>query len=375
MAGDPEKQERPRRATGARSRRTLHAETLGLGAQLAVALDAVSEPILVLDLNGHVVLLNRAFEAWLGLDAQRVLGKPVHVLLPGANRPDWFTAYAHTAEVARVRVRAGDDDAAVELELRPLLDEAGILTHFCAIVQTVATSAPQDARIARPSTLATMGRLAAELAHDINNQLAVVLNYAFVLRRQVQPELVEHMDELQDAAWRASSVARKLVGFGRRPLSEPAPLHLGDTLRELEPLLAHVLQGMTVEMHVAADLPSIVLVPAQAEQLLMGVCLELRELVGPGGRAVLSLGTVELVPGADAPEALTPGRYLLLTATGRIGERPRGEGLLGPAPNRGPDGESPITLTRLTRQLRGHLSVVSSAEEHLLRVLLPARDY
>jgi PAS domain S-box-containing protein len=74
----------------------LHAETLGLGAQLAAALDAVSEPILVLDLSGQVVLLNRAFEAWLGLDAQRVLGKPAHALLAGANRPDWFAAYAQT---------------------------------------------------------------------------------------------------------------------------------------------------------------------------------------------------------------------------------------------------------------------------------------
>jgi PAS domain S-box-containing protein len=369
------KHERPRRATGARNRRTLQAETHGLGVQLAAALDAVSDPLVVVDLTGQVVLLNRAFEAWIGRDAQRVLGKPVEALLAGAGRTDWYIAEVHGAALFAARVRAPGDESVVEVEARPLLDESGTLTHFCAVVKVQAREAPDPARIMHPHTLSTMGRLAAELAHDINNQLAVVLNYGFVLRRQLQPALVEHMDELQAAAWRASAVARKLLGFGRRPLSEPAPVQLGDTLRELEPLLAHVLQGMALELHVEPMLPSVVLVPSQAEQLLMGLCLELRELVGPGGRAVLVLSGVAVVPGADAPEALAPGRYLLLTATGNAGERPRSEGMLTPAPTHGPDVEGPITLHRLTRQLRGHLSLVSSPDRHVLRVLLPASEF
>lgn len=375
MPGDAQHDERPRRATGARSRRTLHAETLGLGAQLSAALDGVSQPLIVIDRAGSVVLLNRAFEAWIGLDAQRVLQAPVQALLHAASEPNWYLANAHSPQPFTTLVQAAKATAPVQLELRPLLDDAGTLTHFCAVVTQGTQELGQLTRLGQPATLATMGRLAAELAHDINNQLAVVLNYSFVLRRSLEPALAEHMDELQGAAWRAASVARKLLGLGRRPLSQPTPLNLGDTLREMEPLLTHVLQGVALEVQVEPHLPTVVLLPSQAEQLLMGLCLELRELVGPGGQARLSLERVELVPGTLAPEGLAPGRYLVLTATGSATERAHDDELaIGGAPPR-QDDAGPVTLQRLAKQARGHLSVASTETSHALRVLLPVREF
>jgi signal transduction histidine kinase len=67
-------------------------------------------------------------------------------------------------------------------------------------------------RSARSELQAALQRVASEIAHDFNNQIAVILNYTFVLLRQMPADspLKAHVSEMQAAAWRASQVAQAI---------------------------------------------------------------------------------------------------------------------------------------------------------------------
>jgi hypothetical protein len=71
---------------------------------------------------------------------------------------------------------------------------------------------PASKRGARTELQAALQRVASEIAHDFNNQIAVILNYTFVLLRQMPADspLKAHVSEMQAAAWRASHVAQAI---------------------------------------------------------------------------------------------------------------------------------------------------------------------
>ena len=100
-----------------------------------------------------------------------------------------------------------------------------------------------------------IGRLAAELSHDLNNDLAAVLNYTFILERQVEGPLREHVVELREAAWRASARARSLKLFGNTRRGELSDLAVDGLLYDLRQVLARVAGELSLRIDLPISLP------------------------------------------------------------------------------------------------------------------------
>jgi hypothetical protein len=88
--------------------------------------------------------------------------------------------------------------------------------------------------------LATMMRVAGSVAHDFNNQIAVVLNYSFILLRELASEAPAraHVEELQHAAWRAADTARHLLQLGDKRPADKGSLDVNDVIREAHAALS-----------------------------------------------------------------------------------------------------------------------------------------
>jgi signal transduction histidine kinase len=102
--------------------------------------------------------------------------------------------------------------------------EEGVRDHFCVVLHGAArpmgvsqqpvqaSDDPRSMRNAMNELQAALQRVASEIAHDFNNQIAVILNYTFVLLRQMPADspLKAHVSEMQAAAWRASQIAQAI---------------------------------------------------------------------------------------------------------------------------------------------------------------------
>ena len=175
------------------------------------------------------------------------------------------------------RLAGGDLDTRIAIDTP---DEFGALARqFNAMT---AALKEHQARLVQSEKLAGIGRLAAGVAHEINNPLAVILGYARVLGRTAAGSLAEDLKVIEDESLRA-----KLIVDGLLEVARPMPL-------EFEPLdLRGVCERSILRLREAGDLDGVELevsgqgtVDGSATKLTQVVLNLLRnaaEAAGPGG--------------------------------------------------------------------------------------------
>ena len=164
-----------------------------------------------------------------------------------------------------------------------------------------------QAQLVQSEKLSSLGRLAASIAHEINNPLAGILTYAKLLIRMLEsgpidePTLaasVKHLRLVQRETERCTAIVRNLLDFARQ-----RPLSLKDTdvvavLEEAVSLVAHqaALKGLTISKTVAA-VPHIQADAGQLRQSVVNIILNGFEAMQSGGILRLGCG-----PSADGKQ-------------------------------------------------------------------------
>ncbi|WP_242344327.1 sensor histidine kinase [Anaeromyxobacter terrae] len=124
-------------------------------------------------------------------------------------------------QAGAARLARGDLDTRFDTDAP---DEFGALARqFNAM--TVALKDHQE-KLVQSEKLAGIGRLAAGVAHEINNPLAVILGYARLLRRKADGAAAEDLKVIEDETLRAKLIVDGLLDLSRPLASEPEPVDL-----------------------------------------------------------------------------------------------------------------------------------------------------
>ena len=94
-----------------------------------------------------------------------------------------------------------------------------------------------------------VGRLAGGIAHDFNNLLTIIKGYAELAEQRtgMQPDLRADIQQIENAAERASTLIRQLLAFSRRQVLQPKIIDLNAIVLGLDKLLGR-LMGEHIEM-------------------------------------------------------------------------------------------------------------------------------
>ena len=158
--------------------------------------------------------------------------------------------------------------------------------------------------------MASLGKLAAVLAHEINNPLAGIRTYARVLRRALAhpteamgqgapasaslPVDADHILRMMESeAARCGDVVRNMLLFSRESPARFAEEPLGPVIERCLMLLRHQaeLLGVAIEGETAPDLPPIVCDAGQIEQMLLALMMNGLEATSAGGSVRVSAGS------------------------------------------------------------------------------------
>ena len=234
-------------------------------AQLAGALDCSSQALIVVDGFGRICIANVAATRLLGADSEHLHHSYVQNHLAALDSEVSVLDQALEGRSA-IDITLADGRRATAT-LSPLLDGRGQPTHACIALALSRT--PADAG------LEAVGRLVAEVAHDVNNQLSAALNYVFILRRRLRAdlELAPHFEELQSTAWRAATLTSGLKLLGPRRSSDAELLNVAGVVDLLAPLLKHVASGSQIEFRLAHEMPAVRVARAHLEQLVVMMTL------------------------------------------------------------------------------------------------------
>ncbi len=132
-----------------------------------------------------------------------------------------------------------------------------------------------------------MASLGAGLAHDLNNLLAVIQNYAELCGEDVaegQMPDPSHLRRVKEAALRAGALTAQLLSYGRSRKGQVERFEVGERLAHLAELLKAALpRQVTLQVDPAPGLLWMEADPAQVDQMVANLVLNARDALPKGG--------------------------------------------------------------------------------------------
>ncbi|MEA2432585.1 MAG: two-component system, cell cycle sensor histidine kinase and response regulator CckA [Actinomycetota bacterium] len=239
-----------------------------------------------------------------------------------------------------------------------------------------------ESRLRQGQKMEAVGQLAGGVAHDFNNILAVILNYAGFLREDLLPgdARLEDVVEIIKAGEKAAQLVHQLLAFSRQEIVEPRVIDLNEVVADLYELL-HRSLGEDIELvyETMDKLPNVLADPGRIDQVLLNLAVNGRDAMVEGGVLTISAGT-ELVAENDRAN-LDAGLYVRLDVsdTGGGMEAGTAERVFEPFFTTKPRGEGTglglATVYGIVKQAHGGVYVESEVGVGTkFSVYLPARE-
>ena len=178
---------------------------------------------------------------------------------------------------------------------------------------TEAALAQSEEQLRQAQKMEAVGRLAGGIAHDFNNLLTAIRGYGDLVLEALSAgdPLRRDIEEIGEAARRASELTGQLLTFSRRQVQQRRVLELNAVVSGLDKMLRRVI-GEDVELKTRLD-PAAGAVhadPGQLEQVLVNLAVNARDAMPTGG--CLSLETSHIDRNAAAAIGLSPAPYACL---------------------------------------------------------------
>ena len=255
----------------------------------------------VLDLHGHVVHANPALRGLLESAGPDVERGAIEVRLEPDDRQRLSAMISHLGDVP---VGAEAQSMVVPFEgprgVPLIVDLQGARLddlHLLLSLRDVTERDRLEKEVARAQRLDSLGMLAGGIAHDFNNLLAGMLVAAGELEQEpdLPAELAPRVQSIAESARRGGALTNRLLQFARGRVSPTVGIDLEAELPDMLDMLGRTL-GRNIEwsIDVEADLPPVRVDEAELEQILVNLCVNARDAMGPrGGRISVTAWTSE----------------------------------------------------------------------------------
>jgi len=281
----------------------------------STALEFAANAIVITDVNGKIVWVNKAFTETTGYSAEEVIGKNPRILKSGELKPSFYKEMWETilsGKVWRDTVVNRRKDGSLNREdmtITPISDGAGKISHFVAIKQDITEleQALSDVRakndelaamtqqLWQASRLATVGELAASVAHELNNPLATISLRLETLAAQLEnDEQKRHAVEIvADETERMGKLVGNLLQFSRRTHQQISTIDAREELDNSVELIEYHLRSNNVKIirEYDSDLPTIQADRQQLRQVFLNLITNASDALTAGGTITLSATT------------------------------------------------------------------------------------
>ncbi|HYO66638.1 MAG TPA: ATP-binding protein [Archangium sp.] len=262
-------------------------------------LEKANALILVANRDKKVVVFNQAISRLTGFSKEEVLGQDVLSLVPEDEhlRLASVLASAMRGEAVpnfelRLRTRSGEARAAFATS--SALTSQGEVEGVMAIGQDVTVVEQLEQRVIHAEKLASMGQLAASVAHEINNPMTAVVAYSeSLLQRAMMMGSAgaadsEKLRKILESGQRILRFTRDLTSYARPAKDKVERVQLNALLDKALGYCEHVVTQSKVKVERDyGELPPLPAVPANLEQVFVNLITNACHAMKPGGQVGL----------------------------------------------------------------------------------------
>jgi PAS domain S-box-containing protein len=240
---------------------------------------------IVVSRDGIVLYANRAAATLLGHDdVAELVGKPMTFLDRRAAETmrRRIEQMATTGErlVPREYPARRRDGTEITAEIASTIIEIDGAPAVLAYARDVTERTRLRAQLAHADRLASLGTMAAGVAHEINNPLAFLGLATEALGRRTGPEHGALVAELRTGVERIAAIVRDLRFFGRDDDEPAGPMDLAAAIEAAERLVHHEIRPRGTLTREYGALPAVVGVPRRIEQVFVNLLLNAAHALG-----------------------------------------------------------------------------------------------
>src|ERR1700733_3776714 len=208
--------------------------------RLAAIVDSADDAIISKDLNGIVTSWNRGAQRMFGFAPEEMVGQSILRLIP--------EELQYEEEEILKKLRAGEridhyettrrkkngEKFDVSVTISPIRDGAGHVTGASKIARDISDRKKIERMLIQSEKLAATGRMAATIAHEINNPLESVMNLIFLARQHSAESGKAHQYLLtaEEELERVSHIARQTLGY-YKDTGSPTGVYLHDVIENV----------------------------------------------------------------------------------------------------------------------------------------------
>jgi two-component system, cell cycle sensor histidine kinase and response regulator CckA len=269
----------------------------GKGAEVqfqADLIDAVQQAVVAVDNANCVTAWNRYAETLFGWSRAEAMGKSYDELIAAGlieGDPHSIPIKTDRSATSQLRIRRRDGTTFVaSVTSSPIYGPDGAQRGRIDVSRDVTEQLVFEEQLRQAQKMEAVGRLAGGVAHDFNNLLTVVIAHAEFLRHggPSSPQWTDDIDQITEAAHRASTLTRQLLAFGRKQVLLPRTIDLNIVVEGIASILQRSLgEDITLELNLDPSLPPIHADPGQLEQVVINLAANARDAMPRGGTVLI----------------------------------------------------------------------------------------
>jgi PAS domain S-box-containing protein len=294
----------------------------------AALVDHALAAVLITDPAGTVVEFNPAAHATFGLSREQALGLSCDRLVPGlleALRDKPSPALG----LRRILTGLRADGSAFPIEaVLWCVDTEGTL-HYAVSLRDI-TEQQRDAQtierlrdaLRQGEKLTAMGSLLAEVAHELNNPLAVAMGRAGMIEESTEgTPLHNDAKRVREAVMRCARIVRTFLNMARQRPTTRSAVQLNDLVRGATDVLAYTLRthGVQVKLSLDPDLPEIQVDADQVGQVVLNLIVNAQHAMAgieTTRRLSVQTGCTETAAHQASPAGVEPRVWLRVQDSG-----------------------------------------------------------
>lgn len=224
--------------------------------QLAAIVDSSDDAIISKDLTGIITSWNAAATRLFGYTADEVIGQSVLILIPPElhyEEPEILRKVTAGERIQHFETRRRRKDGKlveISLTISPIRDSSGLIVGISKIARDITERKQSEAALFESERLASIGRMAASIAHEVNNPLEAILNLGYLLAEDptLNDESRGYAKLLVAEVLRVSEITKQTLSF-YRDSSHPVRVDLADLMEGVLGLQRPILHQRSIQVY------------------------------------------------------------------------------------------------------------------------------
>jgi two-component system NtrC family sensor kinase len=262
--------------------------------------ELIQEDVLVIGHDYRIIDVNNTVLNRLGLKKEEVVGKHCYEIThrqsfpcSGENHPCPLIKTMETIEPSQtthIHLDKDDNEIYCSISTYPLIEE-GDIVGVVEITRDISDEINIQKSMMQQEKLASVGRLSAGVAHEINNPLTTILTTAMLLQEDIDPDDPMHAElgTIAKETLRCRKIVTSLLDFARQTRPNKKANNINTIITESVLLTKKQAAFKDIEVHkdLTRDLPRLHLDKGQIEQVLINLILNAVESTQAGGSITL----------------------------------------------------------------------------------------